>query len=279
MKTIILFYNSSKPEAARWVTPVRKLFTARGIKVIMGAEGKASREQLQAVDIAVALGGDGTMLRAARLLAPLSIPLLGINAGGLGFLSGADAGDLKRQLGKILDGDYILEERRLLAAEVLRGGRKTFGPLIALNDCVIKSSDPRAFFLRATLGGQLLTDYFGDGVIVSTPTGSTAYALAAQGPIVDPRLDVVVIAPICPHTLTQRPLVLPADQPLSVKIVERRPRERVQALLSLDGQINTPLKIDDEIRITKYDKPFKLLLGPKRSYFEILRRKLKWGER
>ncbi len=279
MKAIILFHNDGKPEAERWVAPVRKVFQSRGIKVLMANEGHASLDQLRTVDIAVALGGDGTMLRTARLLAPHSIPLLGINAGGLGFLSGADAADLRDQLGRILNGEAVMEERRLLSADVVRKGKTIFSRQIALNDCVIKASDPRAFYLRANLGDVFLADYFGDGVIVSTPTGSTAYALAASGPIVDPRLDVVVIAPICPHTLTQRPLVLPADVPLTFRIVERRPREKVKSILSLDGQVNFSLHLGDEIRVTRYEKPFKLMLGPQRSYFEILRRKLKWGER
>lgn len=167
----------------------------------------------------------------------------------------------------------------MLTVEAYRGSRRVFGPNIALNDCVIRCGDQaRAILLTARSGEQFVADYFGDGLIISTPTGSTAYALAASGPIVDPRLDVVLLAPICPHTLTQRPLIIPALDPLSIRLSRRRD-EVPRTLLSLDGQLGCALKVGDVVRIGRYERPFKLLQNPKRSYFEVLRRKLKWGER
>lgn len=279
INSAVIFLNETKPEAVRMMKIVLSLLKKRGVRVWIGHSGSV-REKLRLADIAVALGGDGTMLRAARILAPHSIPLLGVNSGGLGFLSGTDASEFRRYCDQILNGKFVLEERWMIQVEAYRGKKRIFGPHIALNDCVIRCADQaRAISLRTRSAAHFVADYFGDGLIISTPTGSTAYALAASGPIVDPSLDVLLIAPICPHTLTQRPLIVPAVNPFSVTLQTRRAMESPQVLMSLDGQLGCTLKVGDEVRIRRYEKPFKLLLNPKRSYFEILRRKLKWGER
>ena len=279
INSAVIFLNENKPEAVRMLKIVLKLLKARGVRVWVGHSGSVL-EKLRIADIAIALGGDGTMLRAARILAPHSIPLLGINSGGLGFLSGTDASEFRRYCDAILKGKFVLEERWMVEVTAYRGSKRVFGPHIALNDCVIRCADQaRAISLRARSAQNFVADYFGDGLIISTPTGSTAYSLAASGPIVDPSLDVLIIAPICPHTLTQRPLIVPAVNTFTVKLQTRSAREIPQALMSLDGQLGCALKVGDEVRIRRYEKPFKLLLNPKRSYFEILRRKLKWGER
>ena len=278
INSAVVFFNELKPEAVKTLKVVRRTLKSRGIKVWV-CHDTTAREKLRLPDIAVALGGDGTMLRAARLLAPHSIPLLGINSGGLGFLSGTDASEFPRQVDRILSGRFVLEERWMIEVAAWRGARRLFGPHIALNDCVIRCGDQaRAISMRARSGGRFVADYFGDGLIVSTPTGSTAYALAASGPIVDPGLDVFLIAPICPHTLTQRPLIIPATE-LDIQLTTRRAHETPRVLLSLDGQIGGPLKAGDVVTIKRYDKPLKLVLNPARSYYEVLRRKLKWGER
>lgn len=276
----VVFYNDAKPEAVRMMKVVMAELRKRGVKAWPG-NGPGAADHLRLADIAIALGGDGTMLRASRLLAPHSIPLLGINSGGLGFLSGTDEADFKADVDRILEGKFFLEERSMIEAEVWRGGKKLFGPNIALNDAVIRCGDQaRAISLRARSGERWVADYFGDGVIISTPTGSTAYALAASGPIVDPGLNVTLITPICPHTLTQRPLIVPSTEKLTIKLTTRRPNETApRVLLSLDGQVGCSLKVGDEVRISRYARPFKLLLNPKRSYYEVLRRKLRWGER
>lgn len=278
IRSVVLFHNEQKPQAVRWVRSVRSLLQARGVQVWMGHT--SAMRHLPQADIAIALGGDGTMLRAARLLAPNSVPLLGINTGGLGFLSGTDAADFRKNIHSILDGGFVMQERWMLSAEVFLGGKCIFGPHIALNDCVIRCGDTaRAITLQASCENLFVADYFGDGLIVSTPTGSTAYALAAGGPVVDPRLDTFLIVPICPHTLTQRPLIIPAKHPVFVRLAQRNRNDRPAALLSLDGQVSCSLKVDAEVRIQRYEKPFKLLVNPKRSYFEVLHKKLKWGER
>lgn len=279
IRSAVLFYNERKPEARRWVRPAAALLRGRGVRVWTG-NSPGARARLSMADIAIALGGDGTMLRAARLLAPMSVPLLGVNTGGLGFLSGTDASEMRRNLAAILSGGFVVEERWMLAVEARRGKRRLFGPHIALNDCVIRCGDQaRAITLQASCSGLFVADYFGDGLIVSTPTGSTAYALAAGGPVVDPRLDAFLIAPICPHTLTQRPLIIPAGYPITVHLARRNPHDRPQSLISLDGQVGCALPVGARVLIRRYEKPFKLLVNPRRSYFEVLRRKLKWGER
>ena len=279
INSAVLFYNETKPEAVRTMKVVMKALKKRGVRVWLGQSGSV-REKLRLADIAVALGGDGTMLRAARMLAPHSIPLLGVNSGGLGFLSGTDASEFSRDCGAILAGKFVLEERWMVSVEAYRDRKRLFGPNIALNDVVIRCGDQaRAISLHVKSAELFVADYFGDGLIVSTPTGSTAYNLAASGPIVDPSLDVLLLAPICPHTLTQRPLIIPVEDPLTIRLTTRRAHEVPRVLLSLDGQLGCALKVGDEVRITRYEKPFKLLLNPKRSYYEVLRRKLKWGER
>ncbi len=279
INSAVLFLNNEKPEAARMLKVVSSLLKARKVRVWVGAS-LSVREKLRLADIAIGLGGDGTMLRAARILAPHSIPLLGVNVGGLGFLSGTDAADFRRHCDAILRGDWVLEERWMLEVSVYRKEKRIFGPSIALNDCVIRCGDQaRAISLKARSGEDFVADYFGDGLIVSTPTGSTAYALAAMGPIVDPRLNVLLIAPICPHTLTQRPLIVPAADPFSVQLLVRRMGETPQTLMSVDGQLGCSLKVGDEVRLRRFEKPLRLLMNPDRSYYEILRRKLKWGER
>lgn len=280
INSAVVFYNESKPEAVRMVKVVGKALRSRGVKVWIGHNGTADAK-LRLADVAVALGGDGTMLRAARTLAPHSIPLLGVNSGGLGFLSSTDASEFESHCDAILNGEFVLEERWMIEVETRRAGKRIFGPNIALNDCVIRCGDQaRAISLRTRSDDRFMADYFGDGLIVSTPTGSTAYNLAAYGPIVDPSLNVLLISPICPHTLTQRPLIIPAADPLVITLRTRREHDPApRVLMSLDGQVGCSLKVGDEVRVMRYQKPFKLLLNPSRSYYEVLRRKLKWGER
>lgn len=275
----LIFRNESKPDSTRTLANVRALLKARGVRCWV-ADGRPNAEAMRRAEFAIALGGDGTMLRVAREVAPRGIPLLGVNIGTLGFLSGAEASELKRRLDAVLSGRFIVEERSMLTAEVLRGGRRIFGPDLALNECVIRCGEQaRAITLSTRSGERFVADYFGDGLIVATPTGSTAYSLAAMGPIIDPSLDVTLVAPICPHTLTQRPLIVPAHLPLTIKLGRRRADEVPRVLVSLDGRSGCELKIGDEVRLRRAETPLRLLLPPGRTFFEVLRRKLKWGQR
>lgn len=275
----LIFRNEAKPDSSRILALVRSLLKARGVRAVTAQRNPTARS-LRDADFAIALGGDGTMLRVAREVAPRGIPLLGVNIGTLGFLSGTEAGDLRRCVDKVLEGKFSVEERSMLSTEVLRGGRVIFGPELALNEAVIRCGEQaRAITLSTRSGERFVADYFGDGLIVATPTGSTAYSLAASGPIIDPSLDVTLVAPICPHTLTQRPLIVPAHLPLTIKLGRRRADEVPAVLVSLDGRPGCELKIGDEVRVRRAETPLRLLLPPGRSFFEVLRRKLKWGQR
>jgi NAD+ kinase len=274
----LIFCNEAKSDATRELRHVRALLKARGVRC-WTAGGRPNPEAMRRADFAIALGGDGTMLRGAREAAPRGIPLLGVNVGTLGFLSATEAGELKRHLDAVLAGRFAVEERSMLSAETLRGGRRVFGPELALNDVVIRCGDQaRAVTLSTRSGERFVADFFGDGLIVATPTGSTAYALAASGPIVDPSLDVTLLIPICPHTLTQRPLIVPAHLPLTIRLGRRRAHEAPRVLVSLDGRPGCELKIGDEVRVRRAETPLRLLLPPERSFFEVLRRKLRWGQ-
>ncbi|MEK7389238.1 MAG: NAD(+)/NADH kinase [Elusimicrobiota bacterium] len=244
------------------------------------ATSTPSPKELRGVDLAIALGGDGTMLHVAREVSSRGIPLLGVNVGTLGFLSGVETSALRRSLRDVLAGRFVVEERSMFSAEVMRGGKRVFGPDLALNEVVIRCGEQaRAITLSTRSGERFVADYFGDGLIVATPTGSTAYSLAASGPIIDPALDVMLIAPICPHALTQRPLIVPAHLPLVVRLGQRRESEVPRVLISLDGRAGCELKIGDEVRVCRAQAPLRLLLPSGRSFFEVLRRKLKWGQR
>jgi len=275
----LIFRNEAKPDSSRTLALVRSLLKARGVRAVTAQRTPTARS-LRDADLAIALGGDGTMLRVAREVAPRGIPLLGVNIGTLGFLSGTEARDLRRCVDRVLEGKFSVEERSMLSTEVLRGGRVIFGPELALNEAVIRCGEQaRAITLSTRSGERFVADYFGDGLIVATPTGSTAYSLAASGPIIDPSLDVTLVAPICPHTLTQRPLIVPAHLPLTIRLGRRRADEVPAVLVSLDGRPGCELKIGDEVRVRRAETPLRLLLPPGRSFFEVLRRKLKWGQR
>jgi len=277
--SVLVFRNEAKADSSRTLALVRALLKKHGVRAVTAARVPTARS-LRDADLAIALGGDGTMLHVAREVAPRGIPLLGINVGTLGFLSASEAGDLKRCVSSVLAGRFAVEERSMLSAEVLRGGRRIYGPDLALNEVVIRCGEQaRAITLSTRSGERFVADYFGDGLIVATPTGSTAYSLAASGPIIDPSLDVTLVAPICPHALTQRPLIVPAHLPLTIRLGKRREGEAPRVLVSLDGRPGCDLKLGDEVRVRRAETPLRLLLPPGRSFFEVLRRKLKWGQR
>jgi NAD+ kinase len=277
IKSVILFYNSKRRKALAYAAAIERRLKTAGAKVSRVCVNDPACE-FKPADAAVAVGGDGTVLYAARHVIARGIPVLGINAGGLGFLSGVERRDFLRGVRPFLNGEYKTFNRSLLAVSVRRKGRLVFGPLPALNDCVIRSQEARAFTLRASFGKEFLSEYFGDGLIISTPSGSTAYSLAASGPIVMPDLEVFLLSPICPHTLTHRPIVLSAAEELKVEVEGGRSGPQVMTL-SLDGQENFRLEHGDTVVIGKHPKNFKMLAPAGFSYFDILRRKLSWGER
>ena len=226
------------------------------------------------VDVVLVLGGDGTLLSMARMIGDLGVPILGVNLGGLGFLTALTVDELFPALEAYLAGELVIEERMMLAAEVSRQGERLV-EYVALNDMVItKSAMSRIIRLEVAVDGQIATSYRADGLIISTPTGSTAYCLSAGGPIVFPTMDAVVLTPICSHTLTNRPIVLPAAQPISVTLLTDQ-----DVMLTADGQVGFALKPWDTVEIRRAPARTRLLRFPQKHFFSVLRTKLKWGER
>jgi NAD+ kinase len=259
-------------------------FNAKGVEVIFEQEiGKKIRRRKsvpaaeipELVDIILVFGGDGTFLGVARLACEHGTPILGINLGGLGFLTEITVDEIYPMMERILSGDYEIEDRQMLRTTVRRGktGAKHYE---VLNDVVInKEAVARIIDLEIYIEGSHVTTYKADGIILSTPTGSTAYSLSAGGPIVHPALPVTIITPICPHTLTNRPLVVSNEMKVEIKITTQEP----DTYLTLDGQIGIRLKTGDVIEVRKSDTVVKLIKSPFRDYFTILKTKLMWGER
>jgi NAD+ kinase len=231
-----------------------------------------SREAcLDGASMVLALGGDGTLLRAARLVGPRGIPILGVNLGRLGFLAAIAPLELDRALGDIIANNFVVEERLMLEARI--PGRPG-NPIVALNDIVIdKSRSSRAIDIETHINGTFAVTYRGDGLIISTPTGSTAYALSNGGPIVTPTSRVLGITPISPHTLTGRPLIVPDD--CIIRIVAKSSSEEI--LVSADGQEELYVAPPVEIIAKRASFTVKLVKSPHDSYFDTLRAKLHWG--
>jgi len=234
------------------------------------------RETLPSVsDLLIVLGGDGTLLAAARLLDSRNIPILPVNLGGLGFLTSVTLDDFYPVLEQAINGRARFSERVMLESQVLRQG-KIFHRARALNDAVLnKAALARIIDLHLHINGEFVCNYKADGLILSTPTGSTAYSLSAGGPIVYPLVSAFVITPICPHTLTNRPLVVPDN----VKIEIGFASGKEPIYLTLDGQVGVELKPEDVVTLAAAPERLRLVRPQQKSYFSVLRDKLKWGER
>jgi NAD+ kinase len=227
------------------------------------------------VDLLIVFGGDGTLLSAARALGGHDVPILGVNLGGLGFLTSVTLEELYPALEQVLEEKHRTSNRMMLDAEIQRKGEPS-DVQCALNDAVAnKGERARMLDFDVHVDGHHVGRYRADGLIVATPTGSTAYSLAAGGPIVDPSLDAFIITPICPHMLTNRPLVIPATSQIDLDFTAAEK----PLFVTLDGQISRELEPTDRVRITKSAKRVALVRPPNKSYFQILRNKLRWGER
>lgn len=227
------------------------------------------------VDVILVFGGDGTFLGVARLACKHGTPILGINLGGLGFLTEVTVEELYPMMERIIEGNYDVEERQMLLTTIHRE-KDTIGTYEVLNDVVInKGAVARIIDLGIYIEDSHVTTYRADGIILSTPTGSTAYSLSAGGPIVHPRIPVTIITPICPHTLTNRPLVVSSEMKVEIKVTTNEP----DTYLTLDGQIGVRLNTGDIIEVKRTDTSVKLIKSPYRDFFTILKTKLMWGER
>ncbi len=283
MKRIGIICKTGKAELAGILKPLLPWLGNKGYvvfideetAVLLGTEGYARANIASLVDMIIVFGGDGTMLGVTRLIGDKGVPILGVNLGGLGYITEVNRDELFDVIGKMLSGDCSVEERIMLTARVNRNG-KPAADFTVLNDVVInKGALARIIELETYIGGNYVTTFKGDGLIIATPTGSTAYSLAAGGPILYPTLNSIVLTPICSHTLTNRTIVLPDD--VTVLITLRAANEDVY--LTLDGQIGFPLQKDDTVEIMKAAYTTRLLIPCQRDYFHILRTKLKWGER
>ena len=237
-----------------------------------GAEIVPVGDVPQRSDVVVAMGGDGTMLRAARLIGQDETPLLGINLGGVGFLTEISSEEILPKMGRVLAGEYKIEKRMVLNKHLAKHGKQE--DYFALNDIVIdRGGSPRVIRTEVLIDGDYFNTYISDGIIVSTTTGSTAYSLAAWGPIVVPSMECIILNPICPHALTVRPTVIPADSAISLSIHF----EDSDALLSVDGQENIRISSETTLHIGKGDFYVHLVSLAGTSFYDRLRRKLQWG--
>jgi NAD+ kinase len=225
-------------------------------------------------DLVIVVGGDGTLLNAARSLSEPGVAVLGVNLGRLGFLVDVSPEDMPAQLDKILSGQFSEEQRTLLHMTVIRDG-EIISQSSALNDIVVhKKNIARMIELDTYIDGHFLNTNRSDGLIVSTPTGSTAYALSGGGPILHPRLEAITLVPICPHTLSNRPIVIDDDSVIEIIIHTGTP----EATVSCDGQVDQSLEADDLITVRKHNHALRLLHPPGHDYFAVLREKLRWSE-
>ena len=240
-----------------------------------GTFSASAREIADHCDLLIVLGGDGTMISTARLVAGRGTPVLGINLGTLGYLTEFAMDEAMPALEYVVRGEYEVDKRTMLDWQVLRDGDQVGGGS-ALNDVVLnKSALARIIDIDCWVGSHYVTGYRADGLIVATPTGSTAYNLSAGGPIIAPATEAISICPICPHTLTNRPLVLP----FSVEIALQMNTHEQEVMLTSDGQIGLPLMAGDRVEIRKSEKTFNTVCANDRDYFEILRSKLRWSGR
>jgi NAD+ kinase len=290
MDRVGIIAKRNKPEAVaivsnlvEWLRPKKiEVFVEKEMEGLLSpalAEGNwksVERDEMpHHVEMIIVLGGDGTLLSVARQVWNKNIPILGVNLGGLGFLTEITSDELNSVLEKVLRNEFEINEREILKAGVIRGGKR-IAEFVVLNDAVInKGALARIIDLETTINGEYLSTFRSDGLIISTPTGSTAYNLSAGGPIVYPSLHTIIITPICPHTLTIRPIIIPDD----VKIRALLKSRDEEVTLTLDGQQGFTLKFEDVVEVGKAEGRILLIKSPYRHYFELLREKLKWGER
>jgi NAD+ kinase len=281
VKTIALIAKPKKDEAALLARQLKQAHPAIDFLVEahfaeqLGWAATAPDVLRERAELVIVLGGDGTLIHAARLLRGKPVPILGINLGSLGFMTEVPVADAMTVLDSVLKGEAQLTSRMKLSCRLVRDGKTVLEDEV-LNDIVIaKSALAKIADHETWLDGAYVATFKADGVIFATPTGSTAYSLSAGGPIVHPSVDCVVVTPICPHALTQRPIVVPADQPLRVQLTS----EVSDVFLTIDGQVGQPLKLGDRVEVMKAAARVQIVRNPNLDYFGVLRTKLHWGER
>ena len=283
MKRIAAIVKQNRPEGVRIAAQLAEWLSERGVELYLDKEvAQAAPRALPVdvekipglVDLVVVLGGDGTLLSVARLVSEKGIPILGVNLGGLGFLTEVSLAELYPVMEKVLEGDFETSSRMTLQGEVIRG-KENLGGYTVLNDAVINTGVlARIIEMETYVDGHILTTFRADGLIVTSPTGSTGYSLAAGGSIIHPSLSCIGITPICPHMLTNRPILVSDMSTIEVVLKTRG----VEVMLTLDGQVGFALEVGDRVRIKKGTSVVQLVKNPMRNYFSVLREKLKWGQ-
>jgi NAD+ kinase len=281
-RKVAMLGRHSDPRVCEPMTELAEHLTKTGIEVLvaedMSLDFACTRlpesELMGDADLAIAIGGDGTMLYAGQLACAADIPLLGINRGRLGFLADVTPEEMLDSVDHVIAGDYGTDARRLLDARFIRPGETDIS-VIAVNDVVLQRRESgRMLDFVTRIGDQYVNTHAGDGLIVATPTGSTAYALSCGGPIIEPQLNAVVVVPVAPHTLSVRPIVIPADHKIELRLLER---PDVKAEITIDGNSIGEIRPQDKLQIAASASRLTLLHPPGYDFYSILRSKLHWG--
>ena len=277
IKSVGIVVKPDHAEALATAADLSAWLKSKGIEQIgeplSAGDRRVEHESSLKADLVVVLGGDGTMISTARMIGGREVLVLGVNYGSLGYLTDFRIEEMFPALESIIAGQYEIDRREMLEAELVRNGERLAAGRV-LNDVVInKSALARIIEIEVRLNGLFVNSFRADGLIVSTPTGSTAYNLSAGGPIIYPSMKAVVITPICPFTLTNRPIVVPDDAEIALNLKD----ENEGVVLTFDGQTGYPMKAHDRVVIRKSETTFNLVQPANRNYFDVLRDKLKWG--
>lgn len=287
MKKIGMIVNDSNPAAiafgcrlAGWVKEFGgEVFVSAALSPLISPSVVAGEggmdEFFDAIDVLIVLGGDGTMLRAVKLVAGLDIPVMGINLGGLGFLTSVTVKEAREMAQKVLDGDFSIEQRMMLSVDITREGVNQCSYRV-LNEAVVKGLSVRLIRLETSINREYVTTYRADGLIVATPTGSTAYSLSASGPILYPTIHSIIVAPICPFNFMNRPVVIPDWMTVDITVC---PDQGSSIVLVLDGEQEVHLKCGDIVSIKRAEMSVYLIKYEGKSYFDILRQRLMWDDK
>jgi len=264
---VVIVTKPKQPDVANVAADLVRWFAARSIEASLEADFA------KAADLCVVVGGDGTLLAAARLMGDRQLPILAINHGALGFLTEVTLEEMYSALDRVLGGEIVTDRRMMMSVSIERSGA-TVASYQALNDVVInKGTLSRIIEIDARVNGQYVSRFRSDGLILSTPTGSTAYNLSAGGPIIHPSMNAIVMTPICSHTLTNRPIVLPPD--VRIDLTLRSTQDEVH--VTVDGQVGLKLALGDHVIVEKSSRAVDLIVPAGKVYFDVLRGKLKWG--
>ena len=276
-KTIGIFTKSDDEKSSSCLAELDAYLQPKKLNIIHFLEPESDSAKLSIsdpIDLAIVIGGDGTMLRVSRLLAPYSTPVVGVNRGRLGFLTEISANNMLVDIQRVLDGEYFIQHRTMLSCQI-EDNNKVVDQANALNDVVIgRGRIGRLIEFEIIIDGQHVNQTRGDGLIISTPTGSTAYALASDGPIVHPGLDVVALVPISPHTLSHRPIVINGSSNIEIRLINP---EDAEVIVSVDGYMEYTIKNEERIKISRSDTNVKLVHLTDYSYYDALRSKLGWS--